>query len=238
MDKLDAIRVLSFDCYGTLIDWENGILSGLAKLADNATVELRAEQVLEAHAFHESSQQAQTPFMPYSDLLAIVYRRLAEEWHVKIEWKDCLNYGQSVKYWPAFDDSARSLRRLQEKFRLVVLSNVDNVSFEYSRKLLGVDFHAVYTAQDIGSYKPCTKNFQYMLERLARQGISQRQVLHVAESLFHDHVPANQLGLRNCWIHRRSEKAGFGAARNPESMPCVEARFRTLEEFASSILGE
>ena len=238
VDNLDRVRVLSFDCYGTLIDWESGILSGLEKLATNSSVGLSADQVLEAHAFHESSQQSQTPYLPYSDLLAIVYRRLAEDWDVKVKWRECREYGRSVGNWPAFGDSTVSLRRLQEKYQLVILSNVDNDSFELSRRQLGVEFSAVYTAQDIGSYKPSKRNFHYMLEKLARRGISQNRILHVAESLFHDHVPASQLGLRNCWINRRCGEDGFGAARRPKNMPCVEARFSSLEEFTNSILGE
>ena len=237
MLNLDETKILTFDCYGTLIDWESGMLSGLQPLVRQAAVSLADDQVLEAHAFHESSQQRQTPYMRYSDLLAIVHRRLAEEWGVRTTWEDCVEYGRSVRQWPAFSDSVSTLRRLRKRFSLAILSNVDNVSFEHSRQRLGAEFDYVYTAEDIGSYKPKLRNFHYMLEKMARRGIAQRQILHVAESLFHDHAPANEVGLRNCWINRRSGQDGFGAAGRPESMPCIEFRFNSLESFADAALA-
>src|SRR5690606_5220889 len=108
---------------------------------------------------------------------------------------------------------------------LVILSNVDNESFVHSNARLGIAFDAIYTAEDIGSYKPAARNFEYMLSDLEARGVARSDILHVAESLFHDHVPANGVGLASCWIHRRHSDDGFGATRPPSAMPKTHFRF-------------
>ena len=230
----DAYRVLTFDCYGTLVDWESGIGRALAPLISRAGREVGPDEVLEAHGFHESAQQALTPTKPYRLLLATVYRRLAEDWGVPVGWDECLRYGNSVGDWPAFADSREALRKLKSRYRLVILSNVDNASFALSSERLGIEFDAVFTAEDIGSYKPDPANFSYMLDQLARRGFARSEILHVAESLFHDHVPANRFGLDNCRIHRRRGKQGLGATRSPGEMPRFKATFGSLGEFADA----
>jgi len=126
-------------------------------------------------------------------------------------------YGRSVPDWPAFPDSPAALQYLKQHYALVILSNVDRASFARSNERLQVQFDHVFTAQDIGSYKPDPRNFRYMLEHLAQAGHAKSDVLHTAESLFHDHVPAREAGLATCWIHRRREQGGFGATRPPEA---------------------
>jgi 2-haloalkanoic acid dehalogenase type II len=232
--KLSDFKVLTFDCYGTLIDWESGMVNALAPLTRQHRGELARDQILEAHARHESSQQAQTPNMRYRELLAIVYRRLAEEWRVKTSWDDCVRYGYSVKDWPAFDDSAESLRYLKQHFKLVILSNVDNQSFAESNKKLGVDFDAIYTAEDVGSYKPSSRNFEYMLTKLKTLDCEKSDVLHTAESMFHDHAPANKYGLKSCWIYRRYAQQGFGATMHPGEMPHYDFRFTSMRDMAEA----
>jgi 2-haloacid dehalogenase len=229
--RLSDFKVLTFDCYGTLIDWESGIIDALKVLVAKVPRELNRDQVLEAHARHESRQQLYTPAMPYRDLLAIVYKRLAEEWGIAVEWDDCLAYGRSIRLWPAFSDSVAALHYLKQHYKLVILSNVDNDSFTYSNTKLEVVFDAVFTAEDIGSYKPSPRNFEYMLEKLASYGIEKGQVLHTAESLFHDHQPAKQLGLASCWIHRRHGQEGFGATMLPAEMPKYDFRFTSMAEL-------
>jgi 2-haloacid dehalogenase len=152
-------------------------------------------------------------------LLPIVYKRLAEEWGVSVSWTECVAYGQSVKNWPAFPDSAEALAYLKQHYKLVILSNVDNESFAASNAKLGVAFDAIYTAEDVGSYKPSARNFDYMLDKLTSLKIGKEQILHTAESMFHDHGPANRHGLSSCWIYRRHDKQGFGATMNPGAMP-------------------
>lgn len=234
MNKLADFKALTFDCYGTLIDWESGIVEGLKPLTSRIDEELSRNQILEAHARHESSQQSWAPRMLYRDLLAVVYKRLAEEWSVPVTQEECGQYGQSVKDWPAFPDSVAALAYLKNFYKLVVLSNVDNASFEGSNERLQVEFDAVYTAEDVGSYKPSDRNFDYMLQKLKTIGIEREDILHTAKSMFHDHAPANRHGLASCWINRRFDKDGFGASMNPGDMPKYDFRFNSMADLVKA----
>src|SRR5262249_7551628 len=167
---LGDFKVLTFDCYGTLIDWETGILRALGPLRAKLSRDISDEIALETFARHESAQEAETPAMVYSELLSVVHRRLARELQVKASEAEHLAFGQSVGDWPAFPDSTSALRYLKHHYKLVILSNVDRASFVRSNRRLEVEFDAVYTAEDIGSYKPNPKNFAFMLEKLAAQG--------------------------------------------------------------------
>jgi 2-haloacid dehalogenase len=172
--------------------------------------------------------------MVYSKLLSVVHSRIAKEWGVAASADDDARFGASVPDWPAFPDSAEALRYLKRHFRLGILSNVDRESFKGSNRRLGVEFDWIMTAQDIGSYKPALRNFEYMIETLAADGVAREQILHAAESLFHDHIPANRIGLASAWIFRRHDKEGFGATSRPAEMPHVDFRFNSLEELAAA----
>jgi len=236
--KLTDFKALTFDVYGTLIDWESGMVAGLKPLTDKLAGTLSRDEILEAHAYHESTTQRWTPAKKYSDLLAVVYRRLAEEWGAEVTWEECVAYGQSVRQWPAFVDSRAALEYLKQHYKLIVLTNTDNVSFSGSNARLGVTFDGVYTAEDIGSYKPDPRNFDYMLETLARCGIKKTDILHTAESMFHDHAPANKFGLANCWIYRRHDKDGFGATMDPGDMPTYDFRFNSMADLVEAHKAE
>ena len=236
--RLTDFKVLTFDCYGTLIDWESGMIAALAPLTNRLDRKLTHAEILEAHARHESSQQRQTPYKRYQELLAVVYRRLAEEWGLGVDWDECIRYGKSIQDWTPFPDSAEALRYLKQHYKLVILSNVDNESFSASNKKLGVDFDAIYTAEDIGSYKPADANFEYMLALLKGRGFEKSDILHTAESMFHDHAPANRHGLNSCWIYRRYEKQGFGATMHPGDMPHYDFRFNSMAEMMEAHKAE
>jgi len=233
--KITDFQALTFDVYGTLIDWETGMVENLAPLTRRADRELSRDDVLEAHARHESRQQRQTPGRPYQQLLATVYRRVAEEWGLQADWDECLAYGRSVRDWPAFDDAAECLRFLKQHYKLVVLSNVDNESFSHSNVKLGVAFDAIYTAEDIGCYKPDDRNFEYMIETMQALGIGRERILHTAESMFHDHEPARRHGLATCHIYRRHDQKGFGATMPPGDMPAVDHRFNNMADLAKAV---
>jgi len=236
--KLTDFKVLTFDCYGTLIDWESGMIKALAPLTDKLNGKLTRNEILEAHARHESTQQRYTPYRRYQDVLASVYRRLAEEWGVDASWDECVRYGKSVKDWEPFPDSAEALKYLKQHYKLVILSNVDQESFSASNRKLGVEFDAIYTAEDIGSYKPSDRNFEYMLEMLKSRGFEKADILHTAESMFHDHAPANKHGLSSCWIYRRHAQEGFGATMNPGDMPHYDFMFHSMGEMAEAHKAE
>lgn len=232
--KLTDFKALTFDCYGTLIDWESGMVDGLKPLTSRLNRALSRDEILEAHARHESSQQKWTPGKLYFDLLPIVYKRLAEEWEVSATPQECAAYGQSVRNWPTFSDSAEALQYLKKHYKLVILSNVDNTSFAGSNEKLQVEFDAIYTAEDVGSYKPSDRNFEYMLDKLAALGIEKQDILHTAESMFHDHVPGKRHGLASCWIYRRHDKTGFGATMNPGDLPDVDFRFNSMADLVKA----
>ena len=232
--RLTSFKALTFDCYGTLIDWESGMTEALKTLTGRVKKPLSRDDILEAHARHESAQQVCTPAMKYSELLAVVYKRLAEEWGVNTSWDECQAYGNSVKDWPAFADSAESLGYLKNHYKLVILSNIDNASFVHSNRRLQVEFDAIYTAQDIGSYKPSGRNFDYMIDKLQSLGIAKSEILHTAESLFHDHAPANKHGLASCWIYRRHDQQGFGATMNPGALPKHNFRFNSMADMVKA----
>jgi 2-haloalkanoic acid dehalogenase type II len=225
---LRDFAVLTFDCYGTLIDWETGISTALQPWLSRQGLTLTSSTVLETFAQHESAQQAETPTMRYTELLATVHKRLARHWHIPANDAEAEAFARSVADWPAFPDSVPALQYLKAHYQLVILSNVDRLGFAASNRKLQVTFDAIYTAEDIGSYKPARRNFTYMLERLAAQGVSPSHLLHTAQSLFHDHVPATALGLATCWIDRRHAQAGHGATLPPASEARIDFRFESL----------
>ena len=193
--KLSEFEVLSFDCYGTLIDWGTGILAALRPWVHLARPAIEDAEILRAFAEAEAAEEAANPRVVYPAVLAGVHRRLAEAWGLDPDAARAVEFGASVGRWPAYPDSPASLASLAQTNRLVILSNVDRTSFAASRARLGVTFDAVYTAEDIGSYKPDPANFVYLIESEARQGFSADRILHVGQSLYHDHVPASRAGL-------------------------------------------
>lgn len=226
--QLRDFAVLTFDCYGTLIDWETGIYAALQPWLENHGLPLSPTTVLETFAKHESAQEAETPTMRYAELLATVHRRLARHWRISSSNAEAEAFARSIADWPAFPDSVPALQYLKAHYQLVILSNVDRLSFAASNRKLHVTFDAIYTAEDIGSYKPEQRNFTYMLERLAAQGVAPSRLLHTAQSLFHDHIPATALGLATCWIDRRHTQTGYGATLPPASQARIDFRFESL----------
>jgi 2-haloalkanoic acid dehalogenase type II len=232
--RLTDFRVLTFDCYGTLIDWESGIYAALQPLLRKAAAPLARDVALEIFARHESAQEAETPAMIYSDVLAAVHRRMATALELPATEEEHRQFGASVPDWPAFADSASSLQYLKKYYQLVILSNVDRVSFRGSNARLAVEFDAIYTAQDIGSYKPSLNNFTYMLDHLKQRGLEPASVLHTAQSLFHDHAPAKRMGLSSAWIDRRHEQAGWGATLPPPEGATFDFRFTSMADMVKA----
>lgn len=232
--QLTDYTTLTFDCYGTLIDWETGIYNALKPWLDRHELAMSRDDALELYARHESAQEHETPDMLYSELLAATLKRIGADLDLDVSEDDATAIANSVKDWPAFPDSAEALAYLKQHYKLVILSNVDRASFAHSNTRLGVEFDAIYTAEDIGSYKPSPRNFAYMLEHLAALGVAKQDILHTAQSLTHDHVPAEDAGLATCWIDRRHDKPGFGATKPPPRQPRIDVRFTSLGEMAEA----
>ncbi len=232
--KLSDFSALSFDCYGTLIDWESGIVTALVPLLSRAGADLQRDAILAAFARFEVRQQEATPDMLYADLLANVHAQLAEAWQVPADPAEDAAFGRSIGDWPAFPDTVEALRYLKQHYRLIILSNVDRTSFSATNDRLGVAFDAIYTAQDIGSYKPDPRNFAHLVEHVTQAGIPREKLLHVAQSLFHDHVPAQATGLATAWIDRRHPAGGWGATAPVSSDVRYDFRFTTLGGLADA----
>ena len=232
--SLADFRVLSFDCYGTMIDWEAGILSNIRPWTEAQGVHVGNVEILEAFARAESAEEAAAPDARYPTILQRVHARMATQWGLVADEAAAARFGDSVGSWPTFSDSHEALTKLQERYRLVILSNVDRASFTDSQKQLDVEFDAIYTAEDIGSYKPDPRNFAYLLESERSAGYRRVEILHVGQSLFHDHVPAINAGIATCWIQRPTPVGDHGAARPPANRPQVDFRFTSLAELAEA----
>jgi 2-haloalkanoic acid dehalogenase type II len=232
-------KALSFDCYGTLIDWETGIWNSFQPVIEaNPGVEISRSGLLAQYGDIESAAELARPNAGYREILRIVHRDLAER--LGMITNDTLDQGfsESVGNWPAFPDSREALNALGERFNLVILSNVDRASFAASEQRLGVEFDAVYTAEDIGTYKPDPANFAYLIEHVRDDfGIGLQEMLHVAQSLYHDHVPAIAAGLTTTWIDRQrlSEGGDWGATAVVEAQPEPAMKFFTMGEMASAL---
>ncbi len=241
MNNVDIkqFSTLTFDCYGTLIDWESGIWDAMQPLLLHNRVDRVDRQTgLVTFATMETAQEAETPDMLYPELLARVHRRMADD--LGLETTDQLDaaFGGSVPHWPAFPDTADALRRLKKHFKLVILSNVNRDGFAASNRKLGVTFDAIYTAEDVGSYKPNPRNFEYMLKRLTDDlGVEKDQVLHTAQSLHHDHQQARAFGLANAWIDRQQLKDSdnWGATARVVSRPDSDFYFKIMGEMADFV---
>lgn len=234
---LSGVRALSFDCYGTLIDWETGIWEALQPWAKRTAIGVDREGLLREFGAVESVIQTETPNLRYPLVLAEALRRIAARLDVDASEEEALAFGASVGDWPAFPDSADALRRLKTRFKLIILSNVDRASFAESQKKLGVDFDLVLTAEDIGSYKPDQRNFDRLFAELASIGVKREELVHVAESLFHDHAPALANNLPSVWIHRRHGKEGTGATHMPSDNVAPALVCTSMADFAAAALG-
>lgn len=230
MINYDDFDALTFDCYGTLIDWESGILNGL-KAALGSSIEGESDaQLLARFAHHEHA--AEVPYKNYREVLGLTSRLLAGELGLKISPEQEAQFGASVLDWPTFPDSHDALVSLQERYKLVVITNCDDDLFAASADRLGITFDEVITAAQVGSYKPNIENFHFAHEKIQRTlGISKDRILHVAQSLFHDHAPAKSIGMTTVHIKRR----GNGAA--PQATATPDAVFADMKSFAESVTG-
>ena len=233
--KLSDFKMLTFDTYGTLIDWESGIYNALEPLLDQLPLRLSRDEVLELFAEFELKQQTDTPRQLYSSLLADVSRSIAQKWQIKLSDEEAATFGRSVKHWPEFEDSAQSLNYLRQHYLMATLTNCDRISYMGSNARLEIEWDGVYTAQDVGCYKPQLRNFEYLFERARKDlGILPQEILHVAQSLTHDMVPATSMGMTKVWINRRHDVEGLGATAPPEGEYSIEWEFNSMADFVSA----
>ena len=218
--------VLTFDCYGTLIDWESGLLAALRAALPG--VEASDDELLETYAAAEADAE-RPPYRAYRDVLAAGLRSVAASHGRNVDDEAAARFSESVRDWPAFPDSAEALARLKTRFRLGVITNCDTDLFAASNERLGDTFDWVVTAEMARSYKPATRNFELAFETIP---VARGRILHVAQSLYHDHVPAKGLGLTTVWIDRRHDRAGHGAT--PPASATPDATYSNMAAFADA----
>jgi 2-haloacid dehalogenase len=236
--NLSDFDALSFDCYGTLIDADAGMAAVLRKWADAHGLQVTDEQLLQTYSAHEVQAVADHPTDLYPQILARSMRGLGAELRVPVSHEEAESLAVSVPDWPAFPDSAEALERLSRRYQLLILSNVDRASFAGSNERLGVTFTSILTAQDIGSYKPSPRNFEALAREAERLGVADGKLLHVAQSLFHDHVPAKAAGLPTVWINRRHDRPGRGATPAPSAHVTPDWTFTSMGAFADAVDAE
>lgn len=213
-------QVLTFDCYGTLIDWESGILNALKPIFIAHQVRIHQDRALELFGELEAAQE-RGQYKPYRQVLQEVLADMGARLDFQPTEDEKRAFGESVRDWEPFEDSVSALKKMKRKYELVILSNVDDDLFEASAQKLGVVFDDVITAQQCQSYKPSLNNFRVAAERV---GVPKKKWLHVAQSLFHDIAPAKKMGLDTVWVNRRWDKPGAGATPPTEATPDVEVQ--------------
>lgn len=218
IENLGTFEYMSFDVYGTLIDWETGIVQSLRPILRDNGLDWSDNEILDAFAANESIAQ-EAPYSTYRDVLSTVLERIAEQHGIRPTTDELEAFANSVPDWPAFDDSAGALAVLRQYFKLAVITNCDDDLFAESARKLGVDFDVTVTAEQARVYKPDLRPFETAIERI---GGDAERLVHVAQSMFHDLEPAKKLGLTTIWINRRHDKPGLGATPPAEAVPDLE----------------
>ena len=226
--SFDSIRLITFDCYGTLIDWENGMLAALRPLFSRDGRKTPDAQILELYGEIEAELES-GPYLPYREILSRTAQEIGRRLKIEVSVDEGRGFASSLTRWKPFIDTVAALQSMAKRFRLGIISNVDDDLFAETRKKLApVEFDFVVTAQQMQSYKPSHRNFE---EAIRRSGLSKDQMLHAGQSLYHDVAPANALGMQNVWVNRPSIRPGAGAARPGTAMPDYEVH--TLAELSA-----
>jgi 2-haloacid dehalogenase len=233
MLDFNQFEVVSFDCYGTLIDWESGILPVLKQLLSNREIDFSDDGTLELFAEYESELESDNhDYIKYRDILQQIVQKFGQKFNFEPTETEsgteinCLV--DSLKNWQPFPDTVAALSALKQKYKLAVISNIDDDLFAGTAKHLKVEFDWLITAEQVRSYKPSTRNFEIALETM---GIAPEKLLHVAQSVYHDIVPAKALGISTVWVNRRHDKTGFGATMPANGKPDLEVPdLKTLVE--------
>jgi len=229
MSLFDPIEIISFDCYGTLIDWETGILRAVKPILNKYNVRLSDDTILETYGQIEAEVEA-GPYRPYQEILREVMLRLGEQYGIVLDRTEHNAIATSLPAWPPFHDTVASLKALKSKYRLAIISNVDDDLFAGTNKLLGVTFDHIVTAAQVRAYKPSLWVFERAHDSF---GCSKETWLHTAQSLYHDHVPAKEFGLKTVWIDRRQGRPSSGAT--PEAVASPDLTFPDLASLVREL---
>jgi 2-haloacid dehalogenase len=230
---LDFTRyeILTLDCYGTLINWEAGLLPALHRIL--AAHKKQIDDATLLRLYGDFEQRAEGNYQPYKEVLASVVRQLGDELKFRPTKEQAQALAESLPTWKPWPDTVAALRQLKSRFHLAILSNIDDDLFDATRLQLGVDFDAVITAQQAQAYKPSLKIFELALNRIHAPA---HRVLHVGQSIYHDVVPAQALGLATVWVNRPSARPGIGAVRSATATP--DLTVASMQELAAAALRD
>jgi 2-haloacid dehalogenase len=232
MLDFSRFEILTFDCYGTLINWEAGLLPVLRRILVAHGKKVDDAAILELYGDFEQRSE-QPPFRPYRQVLESVVHQFGDKFGFTPTAAQAHSLPESLPTWKPWPDTVTALRQLKSRFKLAILSNVDDELFAGTRPRLEVDFHEVITAQQAQAYKPSLKLFELALSRI---NVPAHRVLHVGQSIYHDVVPAQALGLATVWINRPSARPGVGAVKSADAKP--DMTFTGLAELAEVALKD
>jgi putative hydrolase of the HAD superfamily len=230
--QLENIDTLTFDVVGTLIDFETGILEWCRPWLRQHGRRLADEDILTAFARAEETLQQHRPDMPYTAMLPRIQGELAARWEVDSDESSALDFRDSIRDWPAFPDAVAGLRTLHERFRLVAVTNADRWALERMSDTLGHPFDAQVTCDEVGANKPDPVVWQHVLDKL---GARPEQILHCAQSAYHDLISARRFGLATAWIERRHDREGSGATPETDEPVSVDLHVRSLAELVERL---
>jgi putative hydrolase of the HAD superfamily len=233
--KLNEFNTLTFDVVGTLIDFESGILEWFRPTLVNKSVEKTDEEILTAFAIYEDRYQKEAPGKPFTAMLPLIYRDMALQWDIDANDAEAIEFQESIQSWPSFPDTVAALEELQSRYRLVAVTNADAWALKYMSATMGDPFDEQVTCDEVGVNKPSPRVFDYVLEKLSSADVSKRDILHTAQSQYHDIVPAMKLGFSTMWIERRQGKESFGATPKPSQVVEPTYHANSMEDFVRQV---
>jgi putative hydrolase of the HAD superfamily len=236
--RLRDFNTLTFDVVGTLIDFETGILEWFRPALRRYGAEQTDEEILSAFAAVEDDYQRGAPEKTFTEMLSLIYRGMMSRWGIEPREEDAEEFRDSIQSWPPFPDTVEALKELGTRYRLVAVTNADAWALGHMSAAIGDPFEERITCDEVGVNKPSPRVFEYVLEKLAPAGVDKRDVLHTAQSQYHDIVPASALGFATMWIERRRGKGGFGATPRPEQIVTPTFHAASMADFVRQVREE
>jgi putative hydrolase of the HAD superfamily len=236
--RLRDFNTLTFDVVGTLIDFETGILDWFRPTLGRHGVSKTDEEILTAFAAVEDKCQRETPEKPFTEMLPLIYRDMVSGWGFGFRDEDAEGFRNSIRLWPPFPDTVEALEELGTRYRLVAVTNADAWALEHMSANMGDPFQERVTCDEVGVNKPSPRVFEYALDKLAPAGVEKKDILHTAQSQYHDIVPASALGFATMWIERRHGKGGFGATPRPQRISTPTFHAATMADFVRQVREE
>lgn len=236
--RLRDFSTLTFDVVGTLIDYEAGILDWFRPTLRERGVSKADEEVLTTFATVEDKYQRETPEKTFTEMLPLIYSGMTSEWGMESRKEDAEGFGDSIRSWPPFPDTVEALKELGARYRLVAVTNADSWALGHMSATMGDPFAEAITCDEVGVNKPSPGVFEYVLEKLAPAGVEKKDILHVAQSQYHDIAPASALGFATMWIERRHGKGDYGATPVPERVATPTFHSTSLADFVRQVREE